>query len=153
MCVKNAFWAVWVFCLQYLQWPLQCTPKGTFFPHQADLHHPLLNQFQKIFLLSSLLRALQGLKNGRDLELRLAEPRSSFSLPLPIRLIPSLEVWDLKFYNRKTEDSSQSFYRRLFLHCGHCENCFLGGMGLLAAVLPVAAGTNCCAAKRRFFFP
>lgn len=108
--------------------------KAHFFPHKTDIHRPLLNQFQNFFFLSSFLQALQGLKNGRDLELRLAEPRSSFSLPLPIRLIPKLKVWDLKFYNRKTEDSSQSIYRRLFLHCGHCEKCFLDGMGLLAAV-------------------
>lgn len=92
------------------------------------------------------------MKNGRDLELRLAEPRSSFTLPLPIRLIPRLKVWDLKFYNRKTEDASQSFYRRLFLHCDHCENCFLGGMGLLAAVLPVATGKQLLRRQNALFF-
>lgn len=126
---------------------------------------PLLNPFQKKrragesaffffpFLFFPLHRPseLQVLKNGRDLELRPAELRSSFSLLLPIRLIPRFKVWDFKFYNRKTEDSSQSFYRRLFLHCSHWEKCFLGGMGLLAAMPPMAAGKNCCAAKRHFF--
>lgn len=79
---------------------------------------PLLNSFpeekaswSKRFLFFCLQRPceLQGLKNGRDLELRFASLCSSYSLLFPIQIIP--KVCDLK---KKTTIVKQFYTAGLF---------------------------------------